>query len=224
MYTALFFDVDDTLLNFELCSQAALCKTFNFFNIDYNEKVYKLFRDIDHHLWMKQKQGVLAVEEVLNFRFKQLLDGLNLGVDPIKFQSSFQEYLSKECVLEANAIEVIQYLSSKYKLYVTSNGILKMQLERLKLAGLLPYFSDVFVSDEIGYDKPNINFFRECLERSQVHCEEILLVGDSLEADIIGANKSNIATCWYNPNNGIKKVDLKTDYIISNLLQLKKIL
>lgn len=224
MYTALFFDVDDTLLNFELCSQAALCKTFNFFNIDYNEKVYKLFRDIDHHLWMKQKQGVLAVEEVLNFRFKQLLDGLNLDVDPIKFQSSFQEYLSKECVLEANAIEVIQYLSSKYKLYVTSNGILKMQLERLKLAGLLPYFSDVFVSDEIGYDKPDINFFRECLERSQVNCEGILLVGDSLEADIIGANKSNIATCWYNPNNRIKKVDLKTDYIISNLLQLKKIL
>lgn len=224
MYTALFFDVDDTLLNFELCSQSALCKTFDVFNIDYNEKVYQLFRDIDHRLWTKQKQGVLTVEEVLNFRFKQLFDCLNLEIDTIKFQSSFQEYLSKEFVLETNAIEVIQYLSSKYKLYVTSNGILNMQLERLKLAGLLPYFSEVFVSNEIGYDKPNVKFFHECLKRSQLHCEEILLVGDSLEADMIGANSSNISTCWYNPSNRIKNVDVKTDYIISNLLQLKNIL
>lgn len=224
MYTSLFFDVDDTLLNFELCSHIALCKTFDFFNIEFNEKVYTLFRDIDHQLWSMQKQGLLAVEEVLNFRFERLFDCLNLEIDTIKFQSSFQEYLAKEFVLEPNAMQVIQALSTKYKLYVTSNGILKMQLERLKLAGLLPYFSDIFVSDEIGYDKPNIKFFEECLKRSQLHFKDILLIGDSLEADMIGANKSNIATCWYNPNNRIKNIDIKTDYIISNLLQLRKIL
>lgn len=224
MYKAIFFDVDDTLLNFSLCSQAALSKTFNDFSMEYNDTIYKLFCDIDNRLWLKQKQELITVQDVLNLRFKELFAYLNLDIDNIAFQSAFQMNLSKEYALESGAIEIIQYVSSKYKLYVASNGILSMQLSRLELAGLLPYFSDLFVSDDIGYSKPNVNFFDECIHRSNFERDEILFVGDSLEADMIGANNSNIDTCWYNPYHKAKNVEVKTQYIIENLLQLKNIL
>lgn len=224
MYKAIFFDVDDTLLNFSLCSQAALTKTFNDFNIEYNDTIYKIFCDIDNRLWLKQKQELISVQDVLDLRFKQLFSCLNLDTDNIAFQSKFQINLSKEHALEPGAIEIIQYLNLKYKLYVASNGILSMQLSRLKLAGLLPYFSDLFVSDDIGYSKPNVNFFSECLKRCNLHSDEILFVGDSLEADMLGANNSVLDACWYNPYHKVKSVDVKTHYMIENLLQLKNIL
>lgn len=224
MYKALFFDVDDTLLDFSLCSHAALSKTFNDFNMEYNDTIYKLFYDIDNRLWLKQKQELISVQDVLNLRFKQLFSCLNLDTDNIAFQSKFQINLSKEHALEPGAIEIIQYLNLKYKLYVTSNGILSMQLSRLKLAGLLPYFSDLFVSDDIGYSKPNVHFFNECLKRCNLHSNEILFVGDSLEADMLGANYSDIDACWYNPYHKVKSVNVKTHYMIKNLLQLKNIL
>lgn len=224
MYKAVFLDVDDTLLNFSLCSQAALSKTLNEFNMEYNDTIYKLFYDIDNRLWLKQKQKLISVQDVLNLRFKQLFAYLNLDTDYIAFQSKFQIYLSKEHALEPGAIEIIQYLNSKYKLYVASNGILTMQLSRLKLAGLLPYFSDLFVSDDIGYSKANVSFFNECLKRCNLQRNEILFVGDSLEADMMGANNSNIDACWYNPYYKVKNIDVKTHYMIENLLQLKNIL
>jgi len=224
MYKALFFDVDDTLLNFEQCSKEALRKTFHCFNITYDDRTYELFRNIDNQLWIKQKQGTLTVQDVLKIRFQHLFEHLNLRDYNATFQNVFQEKLSEEFTTEPHAVESVQRLSSKYKLFVTSNGILQMQLKRLELAGILCYFSGVFVSDDIGYEKPNVKFFDECIKRGQLNRSEILLIGDSIEADIIGANNSNIDSCWYNPKHKSRTFDVKIDYIISDLLELKNIL
>lgn len=224
MYKALFFDVDDTLLNFKLCSRAALSNSFESFHIQYDHSFFDLFYKIDHELWSRQKQGLLSVQDVIDCRFKELFSLLKIGVDSNEFQNVFHENLSGEYILESGAWEIIRYLSSKYKLYVASNGFLAMQQSRLRSAGLLPYFSGLFVSDDIGYEKPNKRFFDECLNRSKLESKEILFVGDSLEADILGAYNSGIDTCWYNPDNKTNDRDLKIDYIIDDLSQLKDIL
>ncbi|TWH56665.1 2-haloacid dehalogenase [Desulfitobacterium sp. LBE] len=224
MYKALFFDVDDTLLNFEQCSREALGKTFRHFSMDYDDTVYELFRSIDQRLWLQQKQGELTVQDVINLRFQELFKQLQLGCSHIPLQTMFQERLAEEFFTEPHAAESLGYLSARYQLFVTSNGILKTQLKRLELAGLLPYFTDVFVSDHIGHEKPSVRFFEECLQRSRLKPSEVLLIGDSLEADMVGAQNSKMDSCWYNPKHRNTDSDVEIDYIISDLLQLKDIL
>ncbi len=224
MYKALFFDVDDTLLNFEQCSRQALGKTFHHFSMACDDTVYELFRSIDQRLWLQQKQGILTVQDVINLRFQELFKQLHLGNSPIPLQTMFQERLAEEFFTEPHAAESLGYLSTRYQLFVTSNGILQTQLKRLELAGLLPYFTDVFVSDHIGHEKPSVRFFEECLQRSRLKPGDVLLIGDSLEADMAGAQTSKIDSCWYNPKHRNMDSDVKIDYIISDLLQLKDIL
>jgi len=224
MYKALFFDVDDTLLNFKLCSQAALSKAIDIFGIPHDQYIFDLFYEIDNELWAKQKQGLISVQNVLDSRFNELFTRLGINVDSNKFKVAFLENLSNEYILEPGAYDIIRYLSSKYKLYVASNGMLTMQQSRLKQANLFPYFSDLFVSDDIGYEKPDIHFFEECLQRSGLKNKDVLFIGDSLEADILGAHTSGIDTCWYNPTNIFNHKDLKIGYIIEGLHQLKDIL
>lgn len=224
MYKALFFDVDDTLLNFEQCSREALGKTFRHFSMDYDDTVYELFRSIDQRLWLQQKQGELTVQDVINLRFQELFKQLQLGCSHIPLQTMFQERLAEEFFTEPHAAESLGYLNTRYQLFVTSNGILKTQLKRLELAGLLPYFTDVFVSDHIGHEKPSVRFFEECLQRGRLKPSEVLLIGDSLEADMVGAQNSKMDSCWYNPKHRNTDSDVEIDYIISDLLQLKDIL
>lgn len=224
MYKAIFFDVDDTLLNFRQCSLAALLKTFGQFNIPHDSSVLELFYEIDSCLWAQQRLGLLSVQDVINLRFKELLGRLGINADSDLLKDVFQENLSTEFVLEPGALEIIRHLSTTHKLYVASNGILTMQQSRLKLAALFPYFSDLFVSDDIGYEKPDNCFFEECLRRSALESKDVLFVGDNLVADMLGASNNHIATCWYNrhgiPNNN----GVTMNYTIDQLLQLKDIL
>ncbi|QQK08319.1 YjjG family noncanonical pyrimidine nucleotidase [Miniphocaeibacter halophilus] len=224
MYKALFFDIDDTIFDFEKCSLAAFEESFKICDLHYSKSIYELYREISKDLWKKQKSGEISVQDVLNTRFKILFEKLNLNSSYYKFQKVFEKNLGKQFITEPNVYEVISSLYKKYKIYAASNGILEMQINRLKHANLLDYFTDLFVSDDIGYDKPSDNFFKECLKRSNLEAREILFIGDSLQADIIGAKNNNIDTCWYNINGYEKPKDLEVNYIITNLIVLKSIL
>lgn len=252
MYKALLFDLDDTIFDFERCSRKALFETFQQLGADYNDFVYEQFRQVDDMLWSQQKRGSLTLHEVLEIRFKHLFERLNIKVrgqlNPysaapsdslsrldgslsqwgdalyIEAQRLFADRLSNQFHLKPDAENIIERLSKRYPLYVASNGILEMQVQRLKLAKLLPYFTDVYVSDDIGYEKPNSKFFAECLRRSRLTPDDVLLIGDSLQADMVGGNNSAIDTCWYNPNkrSGSNVVAIK--YEIKGLVQLTRIL
>ena len=99
-----------------------------------------------------------------------------------------------------------------------------MQKKRLERANLLPYFFDLFISSEIGYEKPDKRFFDTCLKRSNLASKDILFIGDNFEVDMKGASTSGLATCWYNPNKLSKNDDCHITYMISHLSELKKIL
>ena len=99
-----------------------------------------------------------------------------------------------------------------------------MQLSRLKSAGLFSYFSDVFVSDETGFEKPDSRFFSKCLHRIHFYPEEVLMVGDSLQADIAGGAKSGLKTCWLNRTKKPNPSDTLPDYEIQGLPELLTLL
>ena len=102
-------------------------------------------------------------------------------------------------MLEPQVVAVLTQLKQRYELFAASNGLLQMQLARLERAQLKHFFTDIYVSDAVGYAKPNPLFFEHCLKASQLDSAAVLMIGDSLEADMLGAYQSSIDRCWYNP-------------------------
>lgn len=220
MYKAIFFDLDDTILNFKSCSESALEKAFSRLKLKFGSLVFEEFSTIDRQLWIQQRQGLLTVQNVIDARFGMLLENLRIEADKEQLKDIFQNNLYYEYCLEPHAREALEYLRRKYALFAASNGIKAMQSSRLEKGSLSELFSDVYVSDEIGYEKPDLRFFDEILTRSGMKKEEVLFIGDSLEADILGAAKSGMATCWYNPHQTENKGAVKSNYTIDTLAQL----
>lgn len=222
MYKVIFLDIDDTLLNFTLCSKQALEKAFKRLGEPFTAETFPCFQRIDNMLWTKQKQGELSIEEVLDQRFKRIAEELQLKSDGDTLSEQFIYWLGFTTEKEPGTDEIMDYLAGKYKIYAASNGILDMQIHRLRLAGLRRFFYDIYVSDDIGYEKPDKRFFEEILRRTGVDAGEALMIGDSLAADICGAADAGIDTIWYNPKNKSGHSDAK--HIISDLRELKHIL
>ncbi len=222
MYKALFFDIDDTIFNFAACSKNALRETCAVLGTPFDDSIYEAFRGIDTALWNLQKQGALTVQSVLDIRFPKLFARLGVEADAAAAPRIFAKALSGQTAAEPHAAAALQNLCAKYRLHAASNGELEMQRRRLELAGLLPCFEGVYVSDDIGYDKPDSRFFKECLGRSGLAPQDVLMIGDSLEADIAGAGRCGMDTCWYNPR-GAQGGGIP-NYTIVDLLQLVEIL
>ena len=223
MHKAIFFDVDDTLLNFGSGSQGALADVFARFDVELDAAVKQRYESINNGLWAEQKQGLRSVQSVIDSRFRLLFEALNWQIDADAFRDAYQANLAQSHVLEQGALETVRHLSQKYPLYVASNSILAMQTSRLRLAKLLPYFQDLFVSNDIGYEKPDLRFFETCLQRSQLQPEDIVFVGDSLEADMAGASGSGMTACWYNPQQKDAPQNIAIQHTITHLSQLTEL-
>lgn len=223
-YQALLIDVDNTLLTFRPSAEAALRKTFKGHQLPYEDSYFEVFHAIGEVLWGQQKKELLSVQEIRALIFPRLLAALGLEADGAALSDSFHAQLHHEAVLEPQAREVLEELSQRYRLYVASNGSLAMQRDRLRAAGLLDYFADLFVSDDMGAEKPSERFFDEAMRRSQSRAEELLFVGDSLEADMWGAARSGIDRCWYNPLQLQRPAAPELHYVITELRDLLDIL
>lgn len=224
MYKAIFLDIDDTVFNFKKCSESALEKTFSAMELEYDENTFDAFSEIDEGLWTKQKRNQLTVAEVLDVRFVHLKRKIGIDYDSDQVKTHFGNLLGEQCIMEPGIEKVLERLSDEYRIYAASNGVLTMQENRLQLSGLRKYFTDLFVSDDIGYAKPDINYFKECLNKTDLKTSEILMVGDSLASDIAGANIAGIESCWYNPYGLENNSEVESDFEINHLDDLIRLL
>lgn len=122
-------------------------------------------------------------------------------------------------------MDICRYLKERYELYVVTNGTSSTQYKRLAASGLDGFMKDIFVSEDAGSQKPQKEYFDYCFSRIPgARPERMLLVGDSLHSDIMGGNAAGTATCWYNPQGKAGSPDIKADYEIRNLEELKDFL
>ena len=224
MIKAIFLDIDDTIFDFSQCAHRAFGDACAAVKITPTEDAWQTFCRIDVSLWKAQKEGRLTVAEVVQFRAEHFAKAVNVLGQASAFQQAFQRALSVQTALVPGADHVLRSLSGSFLLFAASNGILQMQLSRLKSAGLFSYFSDVFVSDEIGFEKPDRRFFSKCLHRIHSCPEEVLMVGDSLQADIAGGAKSGLKTCWLNRKKKPNPSGMIPDYEIRGLPELLTLL
>jgi 2-haloacid dehalogenase len=199
MYIAIFFDIDDTIFDFDRCSANALARTCFRCGLPCTGETLALFRSVDGELWEMQRRNLLSVDQVVERRAQIITAELGAPSACGLFSASFQESLADEAIPVPDAGEVLAGLHGQYRLYAASNGVRRGQIRRLEKAGFLQYFTDVYVSDQIGREKPDTSFFRACLARSGLAGEQVLMVGDSLRADIQGAGSAGIDACWFHP-------------------------
>lgn len=221
----LFLDLDDTILDFHKAEYLALGKTFQQFGLDPTEEVRARYSLINKAHWERLERKELTREEVLVGRFAVLFHEFGLEVEPERCARAYEDNLSVGHYFLPGAEEALEALSKKYKLYLASNGTAKVQAGRLASANISHYFEEIFVSQEIGANKPDLAYFERCFARIPgFDPARAIIVGDSLTSDILGGKNAGIATCWVNPKGLPARVDIKADYEIPALAQLEALL
>ena len=225
MIKAVLIDIDNTLLDFHKCSKEAMCLAAEEYGIKFPENYFEIFTKINNSLWEKIEKGELDRQGLFKVRWKLIFEAMGIDEDGLAFEETFRANIKQSAIPVDGAKEILLYLSEKYYVAVASNSELAQQEKRLKKADMLKYISKIFTSEEIGFAKPSEGFFAHCEnELPQLERDEIILIGDSVTADIEGAKKFGFKTCWFNFARKENPVCEKADYIINNLAEIKNIL
>ena len=219
-----FIDIDDTLLDFTKCANDAIKSACNKFGVPYTTTLVDTFHPINLDLWHRLEKKEVTKEKLFDTRFQIVFDKLGIKADGIAFETAFRENFHETAILVDGARDLLEYLRSKYKVYVASNASMHQQTNRMKRAELDGYIDGYFVSEEIGFPKPQKEFFDACFKAlPDVKPQDVVMIGDSLSADIKGACEYGLKTIWYNHRNEPTS-DVKSDYIVSRLSEVKNIL
>ncbi|AWE09331.1 noncanonical pyrimidine nucleotidase, YjjG family [Lysinibacillus sp. 2017] len=223
-YQFLLFDLDDTLLDFGAAEKWALPKLFAAHKFPLTPEIEDVYHKINSGLWQALEEGEITREQLMETRFGKTFEHFGRHVNGRELDAEYRSYLAGSKVFVEGALEVIQALSPNYELYITSNGISDTQNKRLEVTGLAPYFKQVFVSEDTGYQKPMKPFFDFVFERiPNFDPTKAMIIGDSYSADITGGAGAGIDTCWLNPHKKPKKA-VQPTYTIEKIAQLVPIL
>ncbi len=194
MYRAIFIDIDDTLLDYIPC-----CREAFEFALPEHPEYFDLFFEISGRLFSEAKHGLHTIAEVMELYPKEFIAAIGYppeAVDP--FKHAFRAAWGKTHTLVPGAKEMLEHLKTKgYRLFAASNSFGHLQRSRLEQAGILPYFEDTYISMDIGYDKPDIRFYQEALRRCGLQAKEVLMIGDSMTTDVIGAQKAGMDALFF---------------------------
>ena len=221
-FDTLLWDLDDTLLNFGQSEKHAITSCFDQFQISYDEEMVKRYSDINLSFWKRFEKGEIVKKEVLHGRFRQLFDEFGIiNITPEEFQLLYQEELGSTYFYNDDSFEICKKLSTDFRQYIVTNGIVITQEKKLKLSGFDQIMNGICISEKFGYQKPQSEFFDKCFEFiGSVEKDKILMIGDSLTSDIKGGNNAGITTCWYNPKKNDCLEQVVVDYEIQSLDQI----
>lgn len=225
MLQTIFFDLDDTILDFRRAEAAALSKTLRRFGIDPAPSVLERYHVINAAYWRMLEEGKITRQQVLLGRFDALLQELRSPCSSQAVCDVYEGYLAQGHFFVPGAPALLEALSPAYDLYLATNGTAHIQRSRLNSAGIVPYFKGVFISQEVGANKPSPAFFHACFDAIPgFDPAAALMVGDSLTSDIRGAGDAGLRTCWFNPEGETAPPEIRPDYEIRALEELPALL
>ncbi|MFC0322661.1 pyrimidine 5'-nucleotidase [Gallibacterium melopsittaci] len=192
-YNWILFDADETLFSFD--SFAGLKQLFANYNVDFTQEDFIQYQQVNKPLWVAYQDGKIDAKTLQESRFSEW--GKKLSVKPAELNHGFLLSMAEVCRPLDGVVDLLQQLKDRAKLAIITNGFTAMQQLRLHKTGLKDYFEFVVVSEEIGVSKPNPQFFHHALElASPQDSKQVLVVGDTLESDILGGNNVGLDTCW----------------------------
>ncbi len=225
MIEFLFLDLDDTILDFHKAERIALSKTIREFGIEPTDEALHRYHIINKWHWEQLELGKMDREAVLTGRFGMFFGEMGTEVDSAAVARAYERNLSVGHYFLPGAEDAVEQLSKKYRLFLASNGTASVQKGRMTSANLYRFFEKVFVSQEIGHNKPSKAYFDGAFAQiPNFDPERAMIVGDSLTSDIRGGNNAGIRTCWVNPGHLPRDPQIHVDYEIEALSQLPELL
>lgn len=205
LVTDIFFDLDHTLWDFERNSALTFERILKRNKIEIELIDFlKVYVPANFAFWKLYREEKITKEELRYQRLRSVFDDLNYSIsdDMIHILSEeYIQYLSSFNHLFPHTIEVLDYLKPKYKLHIITNGFQEIQDKKLRNAKISHYFDEVINSEMAGVKKPNPIIFELALQNANTIAEKSLMIGDSLEADILGAKALGFHTLHFNGHN-----------------------
>ncbi len=222
MIRTVLLDADDTLFDFKKSESVALSETLRRFGVEPTERIVARYSEINDGYWKKLERGEILRAELKERRFEDLFGELGVDCDARAVSDCYADLLAQGHFFIDGAEQLLEDLYGRYDLYIVSNGYEKTQRGRLASARAERYFKDVFISQQIGADKPDPAFFAACFSRIPNFCrEETVIVGDSLTSDILGGIRAGIKTVWFRHRDAQHPIDgITPDCEIHHLSEL----
>ncbi len=225
MIQFVFLDLDDTLLDFRRAERESISKTLREFGIEPSEKTVSRYSEINASLWKKLERGELTREHLLTERFRVLLRELGSSESFHDMRIIYENSLAESYFTVPGAGELLSSLYGRYRLFVASNGIARVQRKRILGSGIGKYFEDIFISEELGYEKPSPLFFESAFKSIKgFRKEQAIILGDSLSSDIKGGICAGIKTCLYNPERRKNESEIRPSFEVRRLSEFDTLL
>ena len=215
-YTHLFFDLDHTLWDTDANAKKSLEEMFVLFELqkhgvkDDTEFIDK-YLAINNRLWTDYSLGKIEKDFLRNGRFELTLKLFDItNADLVASMSDyFVERTPMNKALMPFAEKLLHHIKPNYKLYIITNGFKEAQHRKLKSSDIAHFFEDVFISEEVGFHKPNPQIFFHAIEKANAQCENCLMIGDNVETDMQGAIAAGM-DCVY-----LNTTDFKHNYAVT---------
>lgn len=220
-YSTLLFDLDNTLLDTHANEKAGLIQLCQARHFPLTEDKIDYYHVLNEHLWQQFENQEIDRTYLLDHRLAFFFAHYGVTVDGPALQEQFSYYFHQQSQLIPGTIEVLTKLQTSHDLYVISNGTRRKQHAQMQAAHLNSFFKQVFLSEDIGFRKPDHHFFDYIeTQLTAVAPEDMLVVGDSLTADIAGANLAGLDSVWFNPTEAVNPGQSTPTYEITTLKQL----
>lgn len=226
MIRFLLWDVDGTLLDFKAAERAAIIRLFEEFSLGpCTDDMVRRYSRINETFWQRLERNEITKHQVLTGRFEQFFREVGVPVSLTEeFNRRYQHRLGDTVVYRDDSIGIVRNLRGAVKQYVVSNGTVVAQSRKLALSGLGGLMDGVFLSEELGIEKPNKGFFDAVFGRIRPESpDEVMIVGDSLTSDIRGGMNAGIVTCWYNPERKAMPEGYRIDHMIADLHEVSSL-
>lgn len=227
MIKVILWDMDGTLLNFVKAEYHAIKKCFDLFGLGVcTDEMIARYSKINKTYWERLERKELTKPEVLVGRFEEFFAKEGIVTDcAAEFNKEYQSRLGDTICFCDNGYELVKALKTHVKQYAVTNGTKMAQEKKLEKSGLGDLLDGVFISEDVGVEKPDKQFFSYVWENiGQYEPNEVMIVGDSLTSDMQGGNNAQILCCWYNPNGAENETKLKIDYEIDDLQKIWSII
>lgn len=217
-YDFLLLDADETLLDFPRAERDALCDALRVMEISPDEEMIGTYSEINNGFWKMLERGEIGKTELRTARFEAFCRHYGFQIDVPRLAVAYTDALATKGYLLPHALEVCRTLSAHCKLYIITNGIATVQRGRFEPSPLRELVQDLFISEEIGAEKPSLAYFEAVAARiPDFDRKRALVIGDSLSSDMRGGYQAGIDTCWFNPTGKQAPADLPITYTVSTL-------
>jgi 2-haloacid dehalogenase len=199
------FDLDDTLLDFRASERLSFARTIDALGLDgaaFNpDALFADYQGINLTLWKAFELGTVTKDFLKVERFRKAFAAHGIERDPQQASALYLDALAESVVLIDGALQLCASLAAIGEVGIVTNGVHQIQSRRIAASGLAPHIAFVATSEACGFAKPDVRFFAYAtrMARRFSHAETVI-VGDRLDADILGANRFGIESCWFNPD------------------------